>query len=96
MSKVVRAKAIIKAWGAPNGVVDFDDARCVAELLKVMEADLKSVTTSLVSVLEVLCSPFLNTLTALGGPDSPDDDEVAKAKAAIEYFQGGAKPKFIE
>jgi hypothetical protein len=95
-SAVVRAKVITQAWDAPTEGVEFNDVGALRELLRIMASDLQSVKGPLVLVLDQLCTSFLANLEAVGGPDVPSHDELARAEAMIQYFGGGEKPGFMK
>lgn len=94
-SAVQRAKLITQGMHADTTGLVFNDTGAVAGLLRIMEADLRSVSAPLVRVLSKLCVPFDAALDSIGGPDIPSAEELSKAKAMIEYFAGGERPGFL-
>lgn len=95
-SLVDRFKVITQAFHRSTVGIEFNDAGALAELLQVMESDLQRVTQPLVLLLDQLCAPFLASFEKFGGPDVPNDEELARATGVLKYFRGGEKPGFMK
>ena len=39
---------------------------------------------------------IIEELESQGGPDAPNEEELARAERAIQYFRGGERPEFMD
>lgn len=95
-SDVVRVKVILNNFECPSNQVRFADYEAVQRLKADMLSDLISVETALEQVVENLLPSYLAEIESLGGPDTPNSDETARAQAALAYFKGGTRPAFMD
>ena len=95
-SDVVRMKVILKKFECPLGQVQFADLEAFQRLKSDMLSELISVETVVEKVVEHLLPSYLAQIESLGGPDTLDADETARAESVLAYFKGGARPTFID
>lgn len=95
-SDVVRMKVILKEFECPSEKVRFADLEALHRLKADMLSELISVKTVVGQVDGYLLQSYLAQIESLGGPDTPNADEIARAKAALAYFGGGPRPAFMD
>lgn len=94
-SDVVRMKVILKEFECPSDQVRFADLEALQRLKADMLSELISVKTVVGQVVGHLLQSYLTQIESLGGPDTPNADEIAHSKAALAYFRGGPRPAFM-
>ncbi|ELB2790463.1 Cthe_2314 family HEPN domain-containing protein [Aeromonas hydrophila] len=95
-SDVVRMKVILKKLECPSDQVQFADLEAFQRLKADMLSELISAEIVVEQVVEHLLPGYLAQIESLGGPDTPNADEAARAKAALAYFRGGTRPAFMD
>jgi len=95
-SDIARVKVILKKFECPSDQVQFGDLEASQRLKADLLSELISVETVLEQVVEILLPSYLAQIESLGGPDAPNADETARAKAALAYFKGATRPAFMD
>ncbi|WP_402719857.1 hypothetical protein [Janthinobacterium rivuli] len=95
-SNVTRLKAIVRMLEFQSEKIQFADSEASQRLEADLQSELSSVENVLEQLLENLLPGYLAQIQLLGGPDTPNADEIARAEAALVYFKGGDRPAFMD
>lgn len=95
-SDVARMKVILKKFECPSDQIQLADLEAFQRLKADMLSELIAVEAVLEPVVESLLPSYLAKIESLGGPDTPNDEETARANAALAYFKGGIRPAFMD
>lgn len=94
-SEIHRAKVITRLFNVSVETVNFQDSDAEKELIAELRKEVTSFESIIFRFLDSLSLKYLEVINQLGGIDMPNDDELLRAKLAIEYFQGGEMPEFM-